>query len=75
MLENAVRICDANFGHIYRWDGEVLHLLASHNTPPGFRRSSQAFTASSLPGNACWSHGRAQSSVSLSRNNSNAGLH
>ena len=34
MLENAVRICDANFGNIYRWDGEVLHLLASHNTPP-----------------------------------------
>jgi GAF domain-containing protein len=34
MLENAVRIYDANFGNIYRWDGEVLHLLASHNTPP-----------------------------------------
>ena len=34
MLENAVRMCDANFGNIYRWDGEVLHLLASHNTPP-----------------------------------------
>ena len=27
MLEKAVRICDANFGNIYRWDGEVLHLL------------------------------------------------
>ena len=39
------------------------------------RRSSQAFTASSLCGNACWSHGRAQSSVSLSRHDSNAGLH
>ena len=36
MLENAVRICDAKFGNIYRWDGEVLHLLASHNTPPAF---------------------------------------
>jgi two-component system, NtrC family, sensor kinase len=34
MLENAVRICDAKFGNIYRWDGEALHLLASHNTPP-----------------------------------------
>ena len=33
MLENAVRICDAKFGNIYRWDGEALHLLASHNTP------------------------------------------
>ena len=34
MLENAVRICDATFGNIYRWDGELLHLLAAHNTPP-----------------------------------------
>ncbi len=36
MLEKAVRICDANCGNIYRWDGESLHLLASHNTPPAF---------------------------------------
>ena len=28
MLENAVRICDAKFGNIYRWDGDALHLLA-----------------------------------------------
>jgi two-component system, NtrC family, sensor kinase len=34
MLENAVRICDATFGFIYRWDGEALHLLAAHNTSP-----------------------------------------
>jgi GAF domain-containing protein len=36
MLENAVRICDATFGNIYSWDGEALHMLASHNTPPAF---------------------------------------
>ena len=34
MLENAVRICGATFGVIYRWDGEFLHALASHKTPP-----------------------------------------
>ena len=34
MLEKAVRICDAKFGNIYRWDGEALHLLAAFNTPP-----------------------------------------
>ena len=34
MLENAVRICDATFGVIYRWDGAFLHALASHKTPP-----------------------------------------
>jgi GAF domain-containing protein len=36
MLEKAVRICDAKFGNIYRWDGDVLHLVATHNTPPAF---------------------------------------
>ena len=36
MLANATRICDAKFGNIYRWDGECLHLLAAHNTPPAF---------------------------------------
>ena len=29
MLENAVRICDATFGNIYRWDGKALHLIAT----------------------------------------------
>lgn len=33
MLEKAVRLCDASFGNIYRWDGEVLHIVASQNTP------------------------------------------
>ena len=33
MLDNAVRICGATFGNIYRWDGESLHLVAAKNTP------------------------------------------
>jgi GAF domain-containing protein len=36
MLEKATGICDAKFGNIYRWDGEVLHLAATHKTPPAF---------------------------------------
>jgi GAF domain-containing protein len=36
MLERAVRLCGAKFGNIYRWDGEALHILASHNTPVAF---------------------------------------
>lgn len=43
MLEKAVRICDAGFGNIYRWDDDSLWLVATHNTPPAFadaRRSS-----------------------------------
>jgi signal transduction histidine kinase len=36
MLENAVRICEAKFGNVYRWDGDALRLVAAHNTPPAF---------------------------------------
>ncbi len=39
MLENAVRICDAKFGNIYRWEGDALHLVASHNTPSAFAQA------------------------------------
>ena len=34
MLEKAVRMCDATFGNIYRWQDGVLHLVAAYNTPP-----------------------------------------
>ncbi|MGB6540385.1 MAG: GAF domain-containing protein [Xanthobacteraceae bacterium] len=45
MVEKAVRICDASFGNIYRWDGESLHLMASNNTPGNFieARARSAF--------------------------------
>ena len=36
MLEKAVRICDAAFGNVYRWDDDALHLVATRNTPPAF---------------------------------------
>ena len=39
MLENATRICDAKFGNVYLWDGDVLRLVAAHNTPPAFAES------------------------------------
>jgi len=41
MLENAARLCDANFGNIFRWDGEALHLIGFHNTPPAFAEYRQ----------------------------------
>src|SRR5262245_4438766 len=34
MLENAVRICDAKFGTLFRCDGGALHLAAGPGTPP-----------------------------------------
>jgi two-component system, NtrC family, sensor kinase len=29
-------MCNANFGNIFRWDGDVLNLVATYNTPPAF---------------------------------------
>ena len=43
MLEKAVRVCDATFGNIFRWDGEAFYLLATKNTPHAlaeYRRSA-----------------------------------
>ena len=42
MLEKAIRVCEATFGNIYRWDGEAFYLLATRNTPQAlaeYRRS------------------------------------
>jgi GAF domain-containing protein len=37
MLEKAVRICDSTFGGIYRCDGDVMRLVATHNLPAAYR--------------------------------------
>ena len=34
ILANATRLCEATFGHLYRWDGDAFHLVAMLNTPP-----------------------------------------
>jgi signal transduction histidine kinase/putative methionine-R-sulfoxide reductase with GAF domain len=36
MLENAIRVCDAKFGTLFRYDGEALHLAAGVGTPPAY---------------------------------------
>ena len=33
MLENAVRICGAKFGTLFRYDGDIVHLAAQFGTP------------------------------------------
>ena len=58
MLEKAVRICDATFGNIYRWDGDALHLVAARNNrlplPPRHADArSIALIREPLP-DACW---------------------
>ena len=41
MLKNAVRLCDAKFGNIYRHDGDELRVVASHGTPIAFLAARQ----------------------------------
>jgi signal transduction histidine kinase len=36
MLENAVRICEAKFGVLFRHDGQAFELAAEFDTPPEF---------------------------------------
>jgi hypothetical protein len=41
MLENAVRICDAKFGAVYRCEGDTLRFLAMHDAPPALAELSR----------------------------------
>ena len=36
MLENAVKLCDAKFGMLNLFDGEVFRNVAVHNVPPAY---------------------------------------
>jgi GAF domain-containing protein len=36
MLENATRICEAEFGVLYRFDGEAFHFAAEVGAPPDY---------------------------------------
>jgi two-component system, NtrC family, sensor kinase len=52
MLENAVRVCDAKFGIIFRWEDDALVLVATHNTPPAFAEFRRRLPLRSHPQNA-----------------------
>jgi GAF domain-containing protein len=41
MLENATRVCGANFGVMHLWDGDYLTVAADYNTPPSYRALRQ----------------------------------
>ncbi len=46
MLENAVRICSAKFGHLWLREGNALRIGATHGAPPAFvdyLRSEQVY--------------------------------
>jgi GAF domain-containing protein len=36
ILENATRICEANFGNLILYDGEIFRRVALHNAPPAW---------------------------------------
>ena len=57
MLEKAVRISDAKFGGIYRWDGNAFSLVATHNVPPAYaeaRRFSPFRPGAKHPWSSAW---------------------
>src|SRR3954464_14101770 len=41
MLENATRVCGANFGVMHLWDGENFSMGAAYNVPPAFEAYRQ----------------------------------
>ena len=59
IAENAVRLSGALFGSVYRFDGELIHMVAHHNYPPAAlefsrrsfptRPSRQTFTGAGDP--------------------------
>ena len=65
MLENAVRICDAKFGNIYRWDGEPFISL-QRTTRRLLRRSTLGIRRFVPVRKTPRSHGSDQSSRSTS---------
>ena len=36
MLANATRLCEANFGSLYLWQGDAFRITAMHNAPPAY---------------------------------------
>ena len=51
ILENATRICEAKFGTLYLYDGDVFRAEAFHNAPPAFVEARKP--ASSAPAGQC----------------------
>ena len=51
MLANAVRICDAMFGNIYRWDGDAFSLVVTHNTPLAYAEARRRSPVRPNPNN------------------------
>ena len=74
MLEKAVRICDAKFGSILRWENEAAAPRGHAQCTACLRRGTPPFTKPSQSENFFWSHGRYQSCGSCRRCSGRTGL-
>ena len=50
ILQNTIRICDASFGSIFRWDGEALHFVSTHNAPDAYTEARRRLVVKIQPG-------------------------
>jgi GAF domain-containing protein len=50
ILQNTIRICDASFGSIYRWDGEALHFVSTQNAPNDYTEARRRLVVKIQPG-------------------------
>src|SRR5262245_18932399 len=50
MLSNALRICEATFGHLFLYEGGLFREVSHVNTPPGFEAFLQGGPVAPTPG-------------------------
>src|SRR5215472_2428150 len=54
MLERATRLCDAAFGHLSIYDGELIHAMAIHGASPEHAELLRSMPYRPEPGNALY---------------------
>ena len=54
MLEKATRLCDAAFGHLSIYDGELIHAMAIHGASPEHAELLRSMPYRPEPGNALY---------------------
>ena len=63
MLENATRVCGANFGTMNLYDGDSFHNVAFYNVPPAFASFASRRVSGLIPRAACGTAVRTKQAV------------